>query len=231
MVLSRSRARAFYDRFGARQDAQAFYEDAALDELVRQGDFGAAERVVELGCGTGRFAARLLAHHLAPQASYLGLELSETMTRLARERLAGHDERARVVLADGAARWPLADRSADRVVSTYVLDLLSEASIARAIEEAARVLRPGGRLCLVSLTRGQTLAARIVSTVWSGLFRLRPEWVGGCRPMHLEPFLQTRAWSRPRRWVVTRFAVPSEVLVATRSDCGPAASAASADAR
>jgi hypothetical protein len=34
MVLTRSQAQRFYDRFGKKQDAQAFYEDAALDDLI-----------------------------------------------------------------------------------------------------------------------------------------------------------------------------------------------------
>jgi hypothetical protein len=39
MVLTHSQAQAFYDRFGKRQDSQAFFEDAALDELISHGAF------------------------------------------------------------------------------------------------------------------------------------------------------------------------------------------------
>ena len=87
-MLDRGQVRAFYDRFGARQDAQAFYEDAALTELVLHADFEAAGRVYELGCGTGRFARRLLERHLPDGATYLGVDLSATMVELARGRLA-----------------------------------------------------------------------------------------------------------------------------------------------
>jgi SAM-dependent methyltransferase len=67
-TLSPARAKAFYDRFGRKQDAQAFYEDAALDDLVSHASFGTARTVFELGCGTGRLAVTLLRERL-PEAA------------------------------------------------------------------------------------------------------------------------------------------------------------------
>jgi ubiquinone/menaquinone biosynthesis C-methylase UbiE len=217
MVLTRAQARAFYDRFGKKQDAQSFYEDAALDELVAQGAFEQAEKIFELGCGTGRFASRLLTKHLSPSASYLGIDLSQTMINIAEQRILPYAERAKVVHSDDSMLFPLPDNSVDRVVSTYVLDLLSESDIRQVISEAYRVLMPGGKLCLVSLTDGMTFASRIVSALWSVLFRLHAPLVGGCRPIRLDPLFNQSAWSIEYRNVVTQFGVPSEVLIACKS--------------
>ena len=52
-------ARRFYDRFGSRQDTQGFYENPALDDLVKHANFERALSVLEFGCGTGSFARRL----------------------------------------------------------------------------------------------------------------------------------------------------------------------------
>ena len=60
-TLTPAQAMQFYDRMGARQDWSRFYEAAAIDRMIEQGDFGNAQRVVEFGCGTGRIAERLLA--------------------------------------------------------------------------------------------------------------------------------------------------------------------------
>jgi ubiquinone/menaquinone biosynthesis C-methylase UbiE len=120
MVLTRSQAQRFYDRFGGKQDAQAFYENAALKDLIAHAAFEQAERVFELGCGTGRFALRLLGKHLSPSASYFGIDLSRTMIDLAERRISPYAKRARVVQSDGSMRFPLADHSVDRVVCTYV---------------------------------------------------------------------------------------------------------------
>jgi ubiquinone/menaquinone biosynthesis C-methylase UbiE len=215
MVLTRSQAERYYNRFGKKQDTQSFYEDAALNELIAHASFESAESVLELGCGTGRFASRLLSEHLPSTASYLGVDLSRTMVELAQERLAPYAGRSKVVLTDGSMVFPAANRSVDRVVSTYVLDLLSESDIHQAISESRRVLSPNGRLCLVSLTSGTTLASKLVSTMWSQVFRLHAPLVGGCRPIQLLAALGQGNWSVIYRNVITRWGVPSEVLIAS----------------
>ena len=178
MVLSPSEAKTFYDRFGKKQDSQGFYEDPATDDLLAHADFGQAGRVFEFGCGTGRLAEKLLTAHLSATARYTGCDLSSTMVGLATKRLAAYEERAQVIQSDGAIRFPVPDRSVDRVVSAYVLDLLSESDIKAFFLEAHRVLDTGGRVCLVSLTRGTTLLSRLVTGVWQSIFRVRASLVG-----------------------------------------------------
>jgi len=220
-VLTTEQAREFYDRFGRKQDGQAFYEDAALDDLVAHAGFEDAGGVFEFGCGTGRFAARLLANELPPTASYLGVDLSSTMIGIARERIAEFGARARVEPAAGPVAFPLPDGAVDRVVSTYVLDLLPERAIAAAVEESARVLAAGGRLCLVGLTVGPTAASRIVSGLWSAVFRLNARLVGGCRPVRLDAYVGPPRWVVEYRNVVVSRGVPSEVLVASSTGSSP----------
>jgi ubiquinone/menaquinone biosynthesis C-methylase UbiE len=213
MTLTSSELKRFYDRFGTKQDAQGFYEDPAFDELVAHAAFEKAERIFEFGCGTGKFAARLLERHAPASATYTCCDVSKTMTELARRRLVPHKDRASVVQSDGAVRFPLPDRSVDRVVCAYVLDLLSEQDIKQAFGEAYRVLAPGGRFCILCLTNGVTPLSRILSSVWNSVFRIRPAWVGGCRPISLMPFADTDRWHVEHRKVVVSFGVPSEVLV------------------
>jgi ubiquinone/menaquinone biosynthesis C-methylase UbiE len=212
-VLSYSEARSYYDNFGKKQDAQGFYEDPALDDLIVHACFKDAQKVFEFGCGTGKFAARLLAEHLPSSATYLGCDVSPIMIDLAAQRLKVYAERATVVRSDGAVHFPLPDHSVDRVVSSYVLDILSEEDTRLVFTEAHRVLTPGGKLCLASLTRGVTLPSRIVSLLWMAVFGMRASWVGGCRPIHLEPYIDQNRWQLEHRGVVTPFGVPSEVFI------------------
>jgi ubiquinone/menaquinone biosynthesis C-methylase UbiE len=215
MVLTRNQAKAFYDHFGSKQDSQSFYEDKALDELIAHADFAHAHTLFELGCGTGRFALRLLTSQLPADASYVGMDLSDTMIAIAQQRLAPYAPRAQVVHSAGDMQFPLSDQSVDRVIVTYVFDLLSDADIQQAINEARRVLMPGGKLCLVSLSQGISLTSRLVCRLWSGLFRLQAPLVGGCRPIRLLPCFESTQWSVDYQQVLTQFGVPSEVLIAT----------------
>jgi ubiquinone/menaquinone biosynthesis C-methylase UbiE len=138
------------------------------------------------------------------------------MVELARARLARFGARAQVAQSDGSLELPTPSGSCDRFLSTYVLDLLSHGDIERALEEAARVLRPGGLAGITSLTFGRDPLGKAVSTLWSAVHRLAPARVGGCRPLDLEP------WLRPPRWKLEHLAthraygLTSQVLVARK---------------
>ena len=200
---------------GSRQDWQRFYEDPAVDEMVRHMAFHRSAAVLEFGCGTGRLAERLLRREMPPSARYHGVDLSDTMVGLTRRRLAPFGERATVERTDGAPQIPAATGSWDRVISVYVLDLLSAADTRALLEEAWRALEPGGLLGLVSLTHGATAPARAVEWLWTSVYRFQPSWVGGCRPISLEAFLGS-AWTVRHRAMVTSWAITSEVIVAER---------------
>jgi len=214
-TLSHAEARAVYDRIGRGQDTQAFYEDPALDTLVAHGDFGEASTILEMGCGTGRLAERLLRDHCPPKARYVGLDLSSRMVEIARDRIASFGDRAEVVLTDGHLGGDRPSASQDRVVATYLLDLLGDEEIRTFLTEAHRLLRDDGRLCVAGLTRGETVLGRAVSTFWTHLHVRRPHWVGGCRPLRIRPLVAPGPWTILHREIVRAWGVPSEVLVAT----------------
>ena len=179
-------ARRFYDRFGSKQDTQGFYENPALDDLVKHADFEHARSVLEFGCGTGSFARRLFETVLPADARYLGLDISGTMIGLATKRLEPWQDRAEVRQADGSPCLPVPNASVDRFLATYVFDLLDPVYSRRLIAEAHRVLIPGGLLCTVNLTHGTGAFSRFVSRLWTSICDRCPRLVGGCRPIHLD---------------------------------------------
>ena len=212
--LTQEQTIAYYDRFGAKQDRQAYYEDIALSELIQHGRFEQATRVVEFGCGAGRFAQSLLADHLSPQATYRGCDISTTMLKLTEQRLQQFGERAETWKYTGEGQLPLPDASADRFVSTYVFDILAYDEIHFMIAEAGRILTPDGLLCLASLTNGEQGFSRLASALWKMVCALKPSRVGGCRPIELQPLLAGVDWEVLHRKVVVRRGISSEVIVA-----------------
>jgi SAM-dependent methyltransferase len=116
-------------------------EDALLS-LLPDTDGGT---LLDIGTGTGRNLELL-----APRVSRaLGVDASKAMLALARARLAGPElGHCSVRLAD-MYRLPLGDASFDTVVLQMVLHHADDPGLALA--EAARVLRPGGRLLLIDL--------------------------------------------------------------------------------
>lgn len=213
-TLSHAAARALYDRIGRWQDTQRFYEDRATGELIAHSDLRNARAVVELGCGTGRIAERLLRSELPATARYHGIDISSTMVSLASRRLASWRDRATVAQSDGSPRIEAPDAAYDRFVSTYVLDLLSADDIGRVLAEAHRLLTPDGLLCLVSATHGKRPVERLVTGVAARLHAWSPSVVGGCRAIDLRSFVRADHWHVLYRTVVSKWGVPSEVLVA-----------------
>lgn len=219
-TLTPAQAKSFYDRFGAWQDKQGFYEDAATADLLAHASFELAQNVFEFGCGTGRFAQQLLTSHLPTEAHYVGTDVSSTMVKLARERLGQWQDRAQVHLSPAdkiELAGPENNGLYDRFVANFVLDLLSPPDIRTVLTSAHGLLSPSkeSRLCLVSLGEGQKPVSRAVSWLWKGLFRLRPQLVGGCWPICLLDYLDTSQWHIEYQHSVTAFGITSEILVAS----------------
>ena len=102
------------------------------------------EHVLEIGPGNAAFAPLLLK---APGSRYLGIELSPEMVRAGNAKLAdaGLAERAALQLGDANA-LALEDACVDAVLAVNISYFWP--SLPPVLDELARVLRPGGRLCL-----------------------------------------------------------------------------------
>jgi demethylmenaquinone methyltransferase/2-methoxy-6-polyprenyl-1,4-benzoquinol methylase len=99
------------------------------------------ERVLDLGCGTGRLGAFLSARH-----PVTGLDVSFAMLRQARRRSPG-----RLALVQGSAfHLPFADGTFGGAVSAFVLRNLDD--LPAAFEELARVVAEGGGIALVDIS-------------------------------------------------------------------------------
>ena len=118
--------------------------DAAVEDAIRAALAGQTFRsLLDLGTGTGR-----MLELFGPQVERgLGLDLSLDMLLLARDRLERAGLRRCSVRQGDIYDLPLADNSFDAVIIHQVLHFLDDG--ARAVHEAARVLRPGGSLLIV----------------------------------------------------------------------------------
>ena len=102
-------------------------------------------RLIDVGCGTGRFLD--FVKQVWPRLPVIGLDLSHAYIRHAR----GHLKRwsnVNLIVANAEA-IPANDNSCDAVTSVFMLHELPTEVRRTVIGEAARALKPGGRLILV----------------------------------------------------------------------------------
>ncbi|MDR3537043.1 MAG: metalloregulator ArsR/SmtB family transcription factor [Acetobacteraceae bacterium] len=177
-------------------DLPAAAVEAALTDLMPQGMVG---RLLDIGTGTGR-----VLEFLAPRVRQaLGVDASKAMLALARSRLARADlQHCSVRLAD-MYRLPLTDASYDVAVLQMVLHYAEDP--AGAVAEAARVLRPDGRLIVIDLAEHERadLSARLAHR-WPGfsddaMHRLLSDAGLACGPaVTIDGPLAVRLWTATR---------------------------------
>lgn len=134
--------------------------EALAGRLIRPGafDITGCKRVLDAGCGNGRYSQFLL-KNADPDALVTGFDFSHKMLLRARQRL--KSERVTHVAAD-LTRLPYADRSFDAVVCGWVLEHLPEPRMG--LRELARVMQPGGKLLL--LCTEDTFSGAWCSRLW-----------------------------------------------------------------
>lgn len=109
-------------------------------------------RVLEIGCGTGRNIQKLLQEH--PSIHVDGIDISQQMLQSARPRFEG-DERVRLAIADAQdahfSKALGAPQPYDAVLMSYSLSMIPHWQAA--LENALRAVKLGGRLSVVDFGR------------------------------------------------------------------------------
>jgi len=171
------------------------------------------EDVLEVATGTGAQLVELAVRN--PSGRTVGVELAKGMLAQTRKRLAATGIEARVeVLQASALELPLEDESFDLVVNGYMLDLLPRDDIPRALAEFKRVLRPGGRLVLSNMTKGERRQHRL----WDALYARGINLTANCRGVLAAPVLDELGFTDVRREYMAQAGFPTEVVTARKPE-------------
>jgi arsenite methyltransferase len=163
--------------------------DDVLDNLRLRGD----ETLLDLGCGRG--AVFLASAKRLPRGRAIGVDLCRadqtensqqaTLSNAALENVA---ERVEVYTADMTA-LPMGDESVDVVVSSLAIyNIPTHAGRRKALDEAGRVLRPGGGLAIADLWETRQHAAHLRELGWLNVRRRNLGW----RMWYGGPWFSTR---------------------------------------
>lgn len=138
------------DRYDLITAVLSYGQDARWKKtLVRLAGVQPGERALDLACGTGDIAFAIAAQG----ARVTGLDITQRMLELASRKSA-----AARFLAGDMASLPIRTASIDLVTTGYGLRNVPD--LAGAVDEIARVLRPGGRLLSLDFNRPEPALVR-----------------------------------------------------------------------
>jgi ubiquinone/menaquinone biosynthesis C-methylase UbiE len=213
---SKAEAQASYDRISRWYDVlEGNWESAARRAGLETLDLQPGETVLEIGPGTGHSLAAI-AQALGPGGTAYALDLSPRMARVAWQRLqsAGLPNQAFLACGDGAY-LPYAGGVFDAIFMSFVLELFDTPEIALVLAGCRRVLKSGGCVCVVAMSREGGL---------NGISRLY-EWGHGhfpalldCRPIYPQRALQEAGLHVATVTRLSLYGLPVDVVVGVKGD-------------
>ncbi len=211
-AASYTRLSKWYDWFGHRSEWP--HIAAGLRLLNAQ----PGERALEVGFGTGHSLVAL-ARAVGPIEKVFGVDLSPGMIAVARRQVCKENVREMVRLNCGSAlHLPYATDSFDAVFSSFLLDLIDTPDISIVLDEMRRVLKPGGRLGLVSLSKAGAIDAAVsgvVVKVYERFHRWLPQLID-CRPIYVQKAVESAGLRGEVHHTRSMWSMPVEIVVATK---------------
>jgi len=154
VLQTKEETQAFYNKIARVYDLLAEHSEApvrhaGLEMLHAQ----RGQSVLEIGFGTGHCLVEL-AESVGPTGKVFGIDLSEKMLEISLMRLRDQGLEDRVELTCGdALHLPYPSQSLDRIFMSFTLELFDTPEIPMVLSECRRVLRTGGSIVVVSMSR------------------------------------------------------------------------------
>lgn len=211
---SKEEAKRFYDHISGSYDwLGGIFERRLAEKALNSLKIQSGETVLEVGFGTG-YCLQRIAMSVGNSGKAYGIDISEGMTQRAGERLNKASLLDRVELYRGdAAQLPFDDETFDAVFVSFTLDLFDNPEISTVLDEVRRVLKHGGRLGAVSLSKTNVDSPPVRIYEW--MHSKWPQYVD-CRPIYLYESVQKAGYKMIMRETVRLLLLPIEIVVAIK---------------
>lgn len=183
----------YYSWRASNYDAGAGFEVEHHAEALRLANVQAGQRILDVACGTGRGTVGL-AQAVGTEGRVDALDLSEAMLDQARTKIEKLGLSLRVHFRQGNAReLPYPDETFDLVYNGYMFDLIPLDGFVPILKEMRRVLKPGGKLVLVNMSKPDERKT-FFETIYEKGWAVMP-----CRPVLMSGYLEQAGFTEVRR--------------------------------
>jgi len=175
---------------------------------------------LEVGCGTGRSLV-YFSNQAGTDGKVTGLDVSTGMLEVARERTENESTAAPVTFVEADARaidsQVIADNSVDAAFASMTLELFPLEDIAKVLSEIKRVLKPGGRVGIVSMSVvKEPDHPSVLERAYVWMHQHFPHLVD-CQPIDVQAHLQSAGFHIQNSQEVEIWTMPVSIVVGRQS--------------
>jgi ubiquinone/menaquinone biosynthesis C-methylase UbiE len=212
VTRSKEEAKASYDKMSRWYDTLAGssewkYTERGLQKLGAE----EGETLLEIGFGTGH-AILALAQSVGNSGKVYGIDISEGMLNITQARIkeASLSERVELKLGD-AAKLPFEENFFDAIFMSFTLELFDTPEMPTVLRQCQRVLRSGGRICVVAMSKKGKAGVMLRLYEWA--HEKIPNYVD-CRPIFAQEMLQDVGFQILDVTEFSMWGLPVEIVLA-----------------
>ncbi len=194
----------WYDLIAGRWEKNA--TDSALGMLAPQ----PGEYILEIGCGTGSSLINI-SKLIEGNGKAFGVDISKNMLAIAEKKIEKVPEKKSIELSQcSALALPYPEKMFDAIFMSFVLETFSERDADVVLQECRRVLKPSGRICILSLSK--TVEQNSIARLYEWVHTQFPSIID-CKPIFLEDILTHNSFTMITKSNNFLFGLPIETVL------------------
>jgi len=206
IVRKYNRIASIYDLFGILMESKARQRALGI-ATIKNG-----EKVLEVALGTGLNFVEILKRN--PLGWVEGVDISSKMLERAKKRISKTGQQNYTLHLCDCRHLPFEHGSFDVLMNQYMFDIFPVEDFIPILAEFKRVLKDGGRIVLVNMTKGE----KWLNQIYEEMYKLKLSLFAGCRGIRVQPFLEASGFQEIEREYVSQLGFPSEVVRAVNQN-------------